>query len=198
MFYYLKGIAAIVSEGFAVIDIGGVGYKVYTSLNSRSKIEKGKETLLYTYTNIREDAFDIYGFTTEDELSFFEKMLGVSGVGPKAALAILSVLAPSEIVTAILTNDAKSISRAQGVGMKLAQRIILELSGKIEGSDLLAGTSVAGSAEFITSSSSNDAVAALVSLGYSSLDARRAVASVEPGKTVEATITDALKILSRS
>ena len=198
MFYYLKGTAAIVSDGFTVIDIGGVGYKVYTSLNSRSKIEKGKETLLYTYTNIREDAFDIYGFTTEDELSFFEKMLSVSGVGPKAALAILSVLSPSEILTAILTNDAKSISKAQGVGVKLAQRIILELSGKIEGSDLLSGSAAGSSADFVTSSSSNDAVAALMSLGYSSLDARRAVASVEPGKTVEATITEALKILSRN
>ena len=197
MFYYLKGIAAIINESFVVLDIGGAGYKVFTSVNSRAKIEKGKETLLYTYTNIREDAFDIYGFTTEDELTFFEKMIGVSGVGPKAALAILSVLTPSEIVTAILTNDARTISRAQGVGVKLAQRVILELSGKIDGSDLLSGTASGGD-DYITSNSSNDAVAALIALGYSSLDARRAVASVEPGKTVEATITDALLFLSRN
>ena len=197
MFYYLKGIAAIINESFVVLDIGGAGYKVYTSVNSRAKIEKGKETLLYTYTNIREDAFDIYGFTTEDELSFFEKMIGVSGVGPKAALAVLSVLTPSEIVTAILTNDAKSISRAQGVGVKLAQRIILELSGKIDGKELLSEVAAAGGS-FVASDSSNDAVAALISLGYSSLDARRAVASVEPGKPVEATITDALLFLSRN
>ena len=131
MFYYLKGTVVHTFENFAVLDIGGIGFKIYSSLSSLSKITQNNNYIFYTYTNIREDAFDVYGFITQDELNFFEMLLSVSGVGPKAALAVLSALSPSGVATAVLTNDAKAISAAQGVGIKTAQRIMLELRAKI-------------------------------------------------------------------
>lgn len=195
MFYYLKGTVVHTSENFAVLDIGGIGFKIYSSLSSLSKITQNNNYIFYTYTNIREDAFDIYGFITQEELNFFEMLLSVSGVGPKAALAVLSALSPSGVAKAVLTNDAKAISAAQGVGIKTAQRIILELQSKISGEDLL--QNVTENDNFLNMSANNDAVAALMALGYNATEAKRAIAAAEPGKTVEETITNALLKLSK-
>lgn len=195
MFYYLKGTVVHTFENFAVLDIGGIGFKIYSSLSSLSKITQNNNYIFYTYTNIREDAFDIYGFITQEELNFFEMLLSVSGVGPKAALAVLSALSPSGAAKAVLTNDAKAISAAQGVGIKTAQRIILELQSKISGEDLL--QNVSENDNFLNMSANNDAVAALMALGYNATEAKRAIASAEPGKTVEETITNALLKLSK-
>lgn len=195
MFYYLKGTVVHTFENFAVLDIGGIGFKIYSSLSSLSKITQNNNYIFYTYTNIREDAFDIYGFITQEELNFFEMLLSVSGVGPKAALAVLSALSPSGVAKAVLTNDAKAISAAQGVGIKTAQRIILELQSKISGEDLL--QNVSENDNFLNMSANNDAVAALMALGYNATEAKRAIAAVEPGKTVEETITNALLKLSK-
>ena len=195
MFYYLKGTVVHTSENFAVLDIGGIGFKIYSSLSSLSKITQNNNYIFYTYTNIREDAFDIYGFITQEELNFFEMLLSVSGVGPKAALAVLSALSPSGVAKAVLTNDAKAISAAQGVGIKTAQRIILELQSKISGEDLL--QNVSENDNFLNMSANNDAVAALMALGYNATEAKRAIAAAEPGKTVEETITNALLKLSK-
>lgn len=195
MFYYLKGTVVHTFENFAVLDIGGIGFKIYSSLSSLSKITQNNNYIFYTYTNIREDAFDIYGFITQEELNFFEMLLSVSGVGPKAALAVLSALSPSGVATAVLTNDAKAISAAQGVGIKTAQRIILELQSKISGEDLL--QNVSENDNFLNMSANNDAVAALMALGYNATEAKRAIAAAEPGKTVEETITNALLKLSK-
>lgn len=195
MFYYLKGTVVHTFENFAVLDIGGIGFKIYSSLSSLSKITQNNNYIFYTYTNIREDAFDIYGFITQEELNFFEMLLGVSGVGPKAALAVLSALSPSGAAKAVLTNDAKAISAAQGVGIKTAQRIILELQSKISGEDLL--QNVTENDNFLNMSANNDAVAALMALGYNATEAKRAIAAAEPGKTVEETITNALLKLSK-
>lgn len=195
MFYYLKGTVVHTFENFAVLDIGGIGFKIYSSLSSLSKITQNNNYIFYTYTNIREDAFDIYGFITQEELNFFEMLLSVSGVGPKAALAVLSALSPSGVAKAVLTNDAKAISAAQGVGIKTAQRIILELQSKISGDDLL--QNVSENDNFLNMSANNDAVAALMALGYNATEAKRAIAAAEPGKTVEETITNALLKLSK-
>lgn len=195
MFYYLKGTVVHTFENFAVLDIGGIGFKIYSSLSSLSKITQNNNYNFYTYTNIREDAFDIYGFITQEELNFFEMLLSVSGVGPKAALAVLSALSPSGVAKAVLTNDAKAISAAQGVGIKTAQRIILELQSKISGEDLL--QNVSENDNFLNMSANNDAVAALMALGYNATEAKRAIAAAEPGKTVEETITNALLKLSK-
>lgn len=195
MFYYLKGTVVHTFENFAVLDIGGIGFKIYSSLSSLSKITQNNNYIFYTYTNIREDAFDIYGFITQEELNFFEMLLSVSGVGPKAALAVLSALSPSGVAKAVLTNDAKAISAAQGVGIKTAQRIILELQSKISGDDLI--QNVSENDNFLNMSANNDAVAALMALGYNATEAKRAIAAAEPGKTVEETITNALLKLSK-
>ena len=128
-------------------------------------------------------------------MNFFEMLLSVSGVGPKAALAVLSALSPSGAAKAVLTNDAKAISAAQGVGIKTAQRIILELQSKISGEDLL--QNVSENDNFLNMSANNDAVAALMALGYNATEAKRAIAAAEPGKTVEETITNALLKLSK-
>lgn len=196
MFYYLKGTVVHTAENFAVLDINGAGFKIYSSLGSLSEVSLNNNYLFYTYTNIREDAFDIYGFLTKEELKFFEMLLDVSGVGPKAALAVLSALSPSGVAAAVLTNDAKAISAAQGVGIKTAQRIILELQSKISNDDLLQGVSESDS--FLNISANNEAVAALMALGYTSTEAKRAVAAAEPGNTIEETITNALLKLSKS
>ena len=193
MFYYLKGNVTYKGENFAAIDVGGVGFKVFTSISNISKLNINSEYTLFTYTHIREDIFDIYGFLSQEELSFFEMLISVSGVGPKAALSILSILTPSDIVSAVIMGDSKAISKAPGIGSKTAQRIILELKNKVSDSDILPGD--AGGDDFLSIDTSNQAVAALMSLGYSSTDAKRAVISVEGASSVEETIKLALKNL---
>ena len=120
MFYSLKGMLTQKFENFLVLDIGGVGFKVFSSLATLSKVSPGTEIMVYTYTHIREDALDIFGFLTTEELSFFQKLISISGVGPRLALAILSTHSPKDIVFAVLSNDAKKLSKAPGVGTKLA------------------------------------------------------------------------------
>lgn len=193
MFYYLKGTIAFKGENFVALDVGGVGYKVYTTISNLSKLEINSENTLYTYTHIREDIFDIYGFMTNEELSFFEMLISVSGVGPKAALSILSLLTPSDLISAIIMGDSKAISKAPGIGSKTAQRIILELKNKVSDSEILPGNDDGG--DFLSIDTSNQAVAALMSLGYSATDAKRAVISVEGASSVEETIKLALKNL---
>ena len=127
MFYYLDGTVAEILPGLAVIDCGGVGYACMTTNNTLSQLKKGEKKKLYTYLNVGESIFDLYGFATQNELNSFKLLLGVSGVGPKAALAILSANTPEGLAMAIVTEDAKSLTAAQGIGKKIAQRIILEL-----------------------------------------------------------------------
>ena len=175
MFYYIKGSLAIKGENFVVVDCGGVGYKILTSNQSLSSAGSiGSEVCFYTYLHVREDIFDLYGFYGNEELASFEQLIGVSGVGPKAALSILSVLTPSQFALAVASSDAKAISKAQGVGPKLAQRIILELKDKISNRQLV-GESFAGSEVFATIESGNEAVDALVVLGYSQQEAEKAL-----------------------
>lgn len=131
MFYYLNGEITILEENLAVVDCGGVGYGCRTSGYTLSKLKIGQRAKLYTYCNIREDAFDIYGFSTREELRCFELLIGVTGVGPKAAQAILSAVSPDRFTLAVMTQDEKALTAAQGVGKKLAQRIILELKDKL-------------------------------------------------------------------
>ena len=131
MFYYLKGEVALLESNLAVIDCAGVGFACHTTAYTLSKLRTGQQTKLYTYCNIREDAFDIFGFSTRDELRCFEMLLGVTGVGTKAALAILSASSPERFTLAVMTQDDKALTAAPGVGKKLAQRILLELKDKL-------------------------------------------------------------------
>ena len=193
MFYYLKGEAAQKKENFIVLDIGGIGFKVFSSQTSMNAVTTGKETMLYTYTYIREDAFDIYGFSSMEELNLFQNLISISGVGPKAALAILSTHSVQDIVFIVISSDAKKLAQAPGIGPKLAQRIILELKDKMKDAEieetLLPSTAVP--------TEGAEAIGALLALGYSDTEARHAVSHAGDGLSLEDTIKKALIYLSR-
>ena len=196
MFHYISGTLDYKSDSFAVIDAGGVGYKLYATLPTLEAVgEVGQKAKLYTYLRVGEDIFDLYGFASQEELSTFHMLLGVSGVGAKVAVAILSAITPSKFALAIVTNDVNTIKQAPGVGSKLAQRIILELKDKFKGMDLsdMPGEDVVGG----VFESGNEAVSALVVLGYSPLEAKRAVSGVDPNLELEEVIKLALKKLIR-
>ena len=178
MFYYLDGTVAEILPGLAVIDCGGVGYACMTTNNTLSQLKKGEKKKLYTYLNV----FDLYGFATQNELNSFKLLLGVSGVGPKAALAILSANTPEGLAMAIVTEDAKSLTAAQGIGKKIAQRIILELKDKMaketaSGLDFSGGKGAAVPAVF--TSKATEAAAALAVLGYSTQEVQMALKGVD-------------------
>lgn len=178
MYYYIKGELVLKQDNFAVIDNSGIGYKIYTSQTTLDSISSGNVTF-YTYLHVREDVFDLYGFADREELSMFLQLLSVSGVGPKAALAVLSVMTPPQLVCAIITNDVKPIVKASGVGAKMAQRIILELKDKLKNSDIVP-ESIDGEQIAVLSDGLSEAVSALIVLGYSEREAKNAVAKIDP------------------
>ncbi len=188
MFFYLNGEITLMEENLAVVDCGGVGYACRTSAYSLSKLRVGQKARLYTYCNIREDAFDIYGFTTRDELRCFELLLSVTGVGAKAAQAILSATTPERFTLAVMTQDEKALTAAQGVGKKLAQRIILELKDKL--GTAVTEVDLSGGAAVVAPASGSPlalAQAALQELGYSAAEIGAALKgiAVEGMKTEE-------------
>ncbi len=168
MFYYLRGEVALIDLGLVVLDCGGVGFSVNTTTNTISRLKLGEEARLFTHCAIREDAFDIYGFYTRQELDTFKLLIGINGVGPKAALAILSSVSPDGLQMAVVTQNEKLLTAAPGVGKKIAQRILLELKdkmGAITELDLRDGDSVT-IAPIGPGSKAAEAVQALQALGY--------------------------------
>lgn len=195
MFYYLNGTITLLDANLAVVDCGGVGYACHTTNVTLSKLQVGKPAKLFTFCNIKEDAFDIYGFSTREELNCFEKLLGVGGVGPKAALAILSVVTPDQFTLAVMTQDDKTLTMAQGVGKKLAQRILLELKDKLAPSQLeLSGAQLDASP--VHGSKTAEATAALASLGYSQQEIAAALKGVDvSAMRVEEIVRHALRAM---
>lgn len=193
MYYYIKGTLAAKGENYIVVDVLGVGYMIYTSLNGIEKSGPiGNQITVYTYLNVREDAMDIYGFVTEEEKKMFMLLISVSGVGPKAGLAILSVAPPAKLATAIITGDTKTITKAAGVGPKVAQRVILELKDKIDSSSLgIEAEDLSVSDEVITDNRA-EAMSALVVLGYSPNDARNVLSKLDASLSTEDLIKQAL------
>ncbi len=195
MIYSLNGILLEKDLGMAVIDCGGVGYAVNITGNCLSRLpDVGDRVVLFTHLNVREDAMELFGFFDTDERDCFKVLLSVSGVGPKMALSILSELTPERFAVSVVSGDQASITRANGVGPKLAQRVILELKDKIqkEMPTLLQGKSVepvrAGVGE-----KSAEVISALMALGYTQHEAKRAVAAVDiTDKSVEQAIKAAL------
>ena len=182
MYYYVNGTVAEIGPNLAVIDCGGVGYACATTNYTLAQLKRGEQAKLYTYLHVREEIFDLYGFSTQAELSSFKMLLGVSGVGPKAALAILSANTPEGLAMAIVTEDAKSLTAAQGIGKKIAQRIILELKDKMaketaSGLDFSGGGGAAVPAVF--TSKATEAAAALAVLGYSTQEVQMALKGVD-------------------
>lgn len=176
MFYYLTGKITILDTNLAVIDCGGVGYACHVSSFTLSQLHIGEECRLYTYCNIREDAFDIFGFSGRDELRLFEQLLTVTGVGPKAAISILSVATPDQLTLSVMTGDERTITMAPGVGKKLAQRIILELKDKLGGElDFSTGAGPVSPVPAAQSSKLATATAALMELQLSQAEAQEAL-----------------------
>ena len=169
MFYYVKGKAAHLAPNLAVIDCGGVGYACRTTSYTLSALQVGQEAKLYTHLNVREDAMELYGFATENERNCFQMLIAVSGVGPKAALSILSATTPEGLATAIITGNEKALMVAQGIGKKIAQRVILELKDKLAKGQLpMAEESYGGTGmTVIPQDKTSEATAALAVLGYS-------------------------------
>ena len=198
MFYSLTGNIIKTGLTFFVIECGGVGFLCNTSNNTLQDLALQKSATVYTYLNVREDALDLFAFSDETELEWFKMLVTVNGVGPKAALAILSELNVDKLALSISAGDVKAITRAPGIGPKIAQRIILDLKDKVgklsasipESDDL---TRVSGVSEMPNTS---EAVAALTMLGYSQSEAAVAVSKIDPSLSVENIIKQALRLLS--
>ena len=191
MYYYIKGTLVQKNDNYIVVDANGVGYMIYTSLNSMQNTgEVGKKITIYTYLQVREDVMDLFGFTTIEEKNMFMHLISVSGVGPKAALYILSVTTPAKFALAVITNDVKTITKASGVGPKMAQRVILELKDKMKTDEL--EIDLEDESDDILSDNRSEAISALVVLGYSSNDAQKAVKGIDGTLSVEEIIKKAL------
>lgn len=199
MFYYIAGKMAVKMESFAVIDVGGVGYKVYAPTTCLEKIKNNDDVKMYIYTYIREDAFMLYGFLTESELELFEKLIGVSGIGPKAAMAILSVATADRIALAIVTGDTALIKKASGVGPKAAERIVLELKDKLSNTDIVSNDAkeLVSSVMSERGSATNEALEALTVLGYTQSEAKNVLSQIDLTQDLELIIKEALKRLVR-
>ncbi len=200
MFYYISGTLTLKTDSFAVIDASGVGYKLYASTTTLEALgEVGSQAMLYTYANFKAsaDIFDIYGFATTEELNLFEMIIGVSRVGAKTAIALLSNISPSKFALCVVTNDYKYIaSKTPGLGAKGAERIVLELKDKFKGVDI--GDISAGEVVDVYhggDSEADEAVSALMVLGYSAQEAKRAVSGTKG--SVEEIVKEALKKLMK-
>ncbi|HOP99812.1 MAG TPA: Holliday junction branch migration protein RuvA [Acetivibrio clariflavus] len=202
MFAYIRGKLEYKHNDYIVVEANGVGYKIYTSLSTIQNLEPvGNEVKIYTYLYVREDVMSLYGFLTQEELGMFELLLSVSGVGPKAAISVISSMSPSKFGLSVITNDYKSLTKAQGVGNKMAQRIILELKDKINKTELASSFSekAQDSDEVKDNTRFSEAVSALIVLGYTASEANKAVASIyKEDMDVELVIKNALKTLARN
>ena len=197
MFYYLDGTVAELLPYLAVIDCGGVGYACKTTNNTLASLKKGQRGKLYTYLNVGEDVFDLYGFATQKELATFKLLIGVSGVGPKAALAVLSAGTPESLAMAIVTGDEKALTAAPGIGKKIAQRIILELEDKMareSGGELDFSGGKGAPAAAVFSNKATEAAQALAVLGYTSAEVSMALKGIDvEGLPLEEIIRQSLK-----
>jgi Holliday junction DNA helicase RuvA len=196
VYYYVNGTVAHIEPYMAVIDCGGVGYACRTTNHTISKINVGKAVKLYTHLYVREDIFELYGFASESELGCFRMLIGVSGVGPKAALAILSANSPEGLAMAIVSGNEKALTSAPGIGKKIAQRIILELKDKLAKGQLTTGggEAFAGGVTIIPENKASEASAALAVLGYSQNEIAVALKGVDlETLSLEEVVKQALK-----
>lgn len=193
----VHGTLLYVEESFVVVECAGVGYGLRTTMHTIGRLpQTGGEVLLYTHMSVREDAVELFGFIDREELRCFKLLTSVSGVGPKAALAILSELPAQKLMLCVASGDSKSITRAQGVGPKLAGRIVLELKDKVTNEDL-AGSGVPLPQTPQANGSVGEAVSALLALGYSQSEAASALSGLSPETPVQDLIKAALRTLSR-
>ena len=197
MFYYLSGTIAHIEPYLVVVDCGGVGYGCKTTSYTLANLKKGEKGKVFTHLNVREDAMELYGFGTQEELNLFQQLISVTGVGPKAALSILSSSTPANLALSIITGDEKARTCAPGVGKKIAQRVILELKDKLAKGQTInvAGESYGGTGvTIIPENKGSEAAAALAVLGYSQAEINVALKGIDLNDlTLEQIIKQALK-----
>ncbi|MCR5100399.1 MAG: Holliday junction branch migration protein RuvA [Butyrivibrio sp.] len=197
MFAYLNGILESVDIDNAIVDVNGFGMNVKISAYTADRMPGiGEAIKIYTYTSVREDAFELYGFLSRDELGIFKQLITVSGIGPKGALSILSVMQPDDLRFAILSSDAKTLAKAPGIGKKTAERIVLELRDKIPNEAIVSGNAVGSMSlnDADSNVSRDDAVQALVALGYNGTEAMKAVRNVVKASGADLETEEILKL----
>lgn len=194
MFEFIIGDIVSIQEDYVVVQNNGIGYKILTSINSMMELEiEQKNQMLYTQLHLREDGAYLYGFTTEEEMDMFNLLLRVSKIGPKIGLGVLSTLTPNHIKLAIHNRDLNTLCKAPGIGKKTAERIILELKDKIGDIELVDTPEIVGDTD-----NHDEAVEALMSLGYSRYEVEKAIRNIDDSMTVEALIREGLKKLSKN
>lgn len=194
MISYIKGVIEDVETDRVILENHGVGYGVFMPYHALEQIGEGEELKIYTYFHVREDAMHLFGFLTKEELNLFKKLIGVSGVGPKGALAILSACPGDSLQMAIISGDAKAISKAQGIGSKTAQRIIIELKDKIDIEEMISTPQESGNIK--ETGVQKDAIEALTALGYSRTSAYHAIKNIKDAEQMD--VESLLKIALKS
>ena len=197
MFAFLEGIADSIDADRVIINVSGVGYELLCSRNTLDRIGKGEVVRLYTHFQLSQDAVALYGFVTQEERAMFRQLITVSKIGPRTALSALSVLTPSDITSAIVTENAAAFEGVPGIGKKMAARLLLELKEKISLNDIITANARVETKNAVSASNAmrSEAVAALMALGYDGVSAGRAVNAVEDCERVEDMITAALKAM---
>lgn len=202
MIQFIRGELISVEEDRVIVDVNGVGYGIFMSVQAMSRLpQTGSEVKIYTYLNVKEDAMQLFGFLTKDDLKVFKLLIGVSGIGPKGGQAILSVLTPDDLRFAVMSNDVKAISAAPGIGKKTAEKLILELRDKLSIEDALehavSREEAAGTISGHVNGAQSEAVQALTALGYGNTEALKAVKQVEIAEDtdVETVLKQALKYM---
>jgi Holliday junction DNA helicase RuvA len=194
MIAFVKGIIEEYGEDYIVVDNNGIGYAISMPVAEVEKVKKLQgQVKIFTYHYVREDQMSLFGFMEKESINMFRMLLNVSGVGPKAALSILGSVSASSIILAIITGDEKTLCRAQGVGKKLAQRIILELKDKFKNYDFMSQEKVSP----VETDDTIEAVGALMALGYTRQEAASAISRIDTGISLEETVKQALKLLMK-
>ena len=199
MISYIKGRLEIKSKDYIVVDVGGIGYKIFMSETAINELEKGTEVKVFTYMRVREDDISLYGFLNNEELVTFELLISVGGVGAKSAITILSNITPSKFALAVITNDVNTLKKLPGIGAKTAARIILELKDKMKTEQSIEESKDEEIKEAIVlDNKANDALEALCVLGYTRKDVEKVLSNIDTNKlTVEEIIKQGLKYLGR-
>lgn len=180
MIYSVKGKLTHTEQELAVIECGGVGYACKTTFNTLQKVAGEENVMLYTYMSVREDAVELFGFADREELKCFKLLISVSGVGPKAAISILSCMNTQQFALCVATGDSKALTKVKGIGAKTAQRVILELKDKLAGETISVRGQSAAAVSAVTASNITEAVTALVVLGYTEGEAMSALSKLDP------------------
>ena len=197
MYAYIRGIVSDIASDRAVIEAAGVGYELFAGRKTLEKLILGEEAKLYTHLHLAEGVQALYGFYSQEEREMFRRLIGITRVGPKLAISVLSVMEPSDVISAVVTDNPAAFDQVQGMGRKMAQRVILELKEQVKDVPLPSGKAGQATAVNVAENIRAEAVQALVALGYDGLTASRAVSAVEEAGNVEELITKALRKLAR-